>query len=231
MFWQIFDPSVTNTFVRVTGGIVNTNVSFLYQIFVFAGLVLAVSIHEFSHAWSAYILGDETAKMNDRLTLNPFKHFDVTGLLLILFTFFGYGKPVPVNPNNFKNPVQGLVFTSLAGPASNFLQALVYAMLFLVLKTIPPQPDFLTTLTYSLPTIGFINLALMVFNLLPIPPLDGSKIWGYLSPAVDDFITYRLAPYSIIIIILLILPIIGGYSIMQLMLVPIAGIYFGFLGL
>src|SRR5690606_20504790 len=147
--------------------------SFAFWIIVFFGLILSIAIHEFAHAYSAHLLGDDTARLNDRMNINPTKHFDMVGFLLILFTSFGYGKPVPVNPNNFRNPVQGLMYVSLAGPASNLLQAFICALLFYALRQIPPHEDLLTTFTYALPTLGVINLSLMIFNMLPIYPLDG----------------------------------------------------------
>ncbi len=231
MFWQLLSlPSDATFFVEVRNGFVPApSLSFAFYFIAFFGLILAIVIHEFAHAWSAHLLGDDTAKYSGRITLNPFAHFDIYGFALILLTSFGYGKPVPVNPNNFKNPVQGMMYVSLAGPVSNFLQAVVCAMLFLALKQLPAQEDLLTTITYTLPTIGVINLSLMVFNMLPIPPLDGSKIWGYLSPAVDDFIRYKIAPNAFIIIILLIVPIFG-FSILGMILQPFANIYLRILG-
>lgn len=232
MFWQIMNlPQGSTIFSKVIDGqVLYPQYSLTFWIIVFFGLIMAISIHEFAHAYSAHLLGDDTAKYNDRLTLNPFKHFDIFGILLILFTFFGYGKPVPVNPNNFTNPVQGMMFVSLAGPVSNILQAGVCAILFLTLKQLPQETGLITTFIYALPTIGFINIGLAVFNLLPIPPLDGSKIWGYLHYKVDEFIRYKITPYSIYILILMIIPLVNGVSILGLILIPIGSVYFTILG-
>jgi Zn-dependent protease len=233
MFWEIMNlPDGSGLFAQVVNGVVYPHYSFAFWIIVFIGLIISIAIHEFAHAYSAHLLGDDTAKLNDRMTLNPAKHFDVLGILLITFTGYGYGKPVPVNPNNFQNPIQGLMYVSLAGPVSNLLQAAVCAILFLVFKQLPPQEGLLTTIVYALPTIGFINLGLMIFNLLPIPPLDGSKIWGYFHYKADEFIQVYIAPYALLFLILAIAPILGNnMSILGLILRPIGTIYYTLLGL
>lgn len=222
MFFEIFNSR--QLFVDLTVNGIDGSYSFLFNVIVFFGLIMAIAIHEFAHAWSAYLLGDDTAKMNDRLTINPIKHFDIFGFLLIFFTKFGYGKPVPVNPNNFKNPMFGNMAVALAGPLSNIIQAGLYAALFLALKQLASGENLLTTIIATLPTIGIINIALAVFNLLPIYPLDGSKIWGYFSPTVDDFIM-RIAPYSFIILIAVIFPIFGNTSILNELLKPVITAY------
>jgi Zn-dependent protease len=242
MFWDLMRTKTS--FIQVINGVPNPysyELSFIFEIFVFIGIILAISIHEFSHAWVAHLLGDDTAKYHDRMNINPFKHFDKFGFFLLLFAFFSYGKPVPVNPNNFKNPIQGNMLVSLAGPMSNILQAIICAILFLTLKQIPAHQgsftsiaDFsqglLTTFIYALPMIGFVNIALAIFNLLPIFPLDGSKIWGYISPKVDDFIRYTLSQYSFFVILFLIVPIFGNQSILSLLLQPVAIGYFQVVG-
>jgi Zn-dependent protease len=238
MFWRLINPQTNTFFIQVASGVVvSVQQSFLFWIIVFVGLLVSIAIHEFSHALSAHLLGDPTPKLEDRLTLNPFKHFDVYGFFLILFTFFGYGKPVNVNPYNFKNPVQGNFLVALAGPASNIVQAAVYGILFLVLREVPVyQGDFksigsfaqgfLTTLIYALPLIGFSNITLALFNLLPIPPLDGSKIWGYVHYKVDDFINVYIAPYALFIMLVLVIPIWGDTSLLSMLFQPIGSLYF-----
>lgn len=131
-------------------------------------LLAAITIHEAAHAFASSKLGDQTAKMLGRLSLNPAAHLDPIGTLFLLFFGFGWGKPVPVNPQNFKNPVFDELKVSLAGPLSNFLLA---AFLSGILR-IPNLPGLLIS---ALSLIIFLNLILMIFNLLPIPPLDGSK--------------------------------------------------------
>ena len=138
-------------------------------------------IHEFAHAVVADRLGDPTARRKGRLTLNPFAHLDLWGCLMIVLVGFGYAKPVPVNMRNFKNPKAGMAIVALAGPLSN----LVMAILFLILRwvfSVYGTSDFTLILAYFFYYAAYINVSLAVFNLLPIPPLDGSRIATALIP-------------------------------------------------
>lgn len=143
--------------------------------------LFSITIHEFSHGWTAYQLGDNTPQESGRLSLNPLKHIDPFGtviLPLILVAAIGipagYAKPIPINPYNFKNPRKDVMWVGLAGPASNFMVASVLAI---ILKF--QMPDFLwQVITSAL----ILNLALCVFNLMPIPPLDGSRVITYFLP-------------------------------------------------
>ncbi len=143
--------------------------------YLFIGLAVAISVHEAAHAAMAYRLGDPTAKNQGRLTLNPLKHLDPIGTLMLFIARFGWGKPVPVNPNNFKNPVQDSALTSFAGPAANFITALVISLPIKYLDMPFWLADILW-LTFD------INIILGIFNLLPFPPLDGSKIFAIFVP-------------------------------------------------
>ena len=145
-------------------------------------LVIGVTIHEFSHAWAADALGDPTARYQGRLTLNPAAHFDPLGALMILYSVvagwgFGWGKPVPVNPLSLRyGPRVGMALTSVAGPASNLLVAIVAATPFRLGLRLPGL------LGNLIATIVFVNVGLALFNMLPIPPLDGySVLSGLLS--------------------------------------------------
>jgi Zn-dependent protease len=158
---------------------VTTNI-FAAVIFVII-ILFAITIHEFSHAAAADLLGDPTPRLAGRLTLNPIKHIDPIGFILLFLVRFGWAKPVPINPYNFKNPVRGEMVVSFAGPAANFLAAFVAARLIKLF--------YLAVLSkgYILGIISdfiWINLALAVFNLLPVPPLDGSHI-------LEPFIPYE----------------------------------------
>ena len=138
-------------------------------------IVLALSFHEFSHAFAGHIQGDETAERMGRLTMNPFAHIDWIGLALLVVVGFGWGKPVPFNPHNLKNKKFGPLLVSLAGPTSNLLLALVSAGAYRALDAytlINPSNALMVFLMLSV----IFNLALMLFNLLPIPPLDGSRV-------------------------------------------------------
>lgn len=129
----------------------------------------AISIHEFAHAYTANYYGDNTPKLMGRLTLNPFAHLDLWGTIFLLLAGFGWGKPVIINPQNFKNPRLDNLTVSLAGPISNLLIAIILGLILRFFNL----PSLATSL---LEIIIFFNLVLMIFNLIPIPPLDGSKI-------------------------------------------------------
>lgn len=139
-------------------------------------ILASLTIHEYSHAKAADILGDPTPRMAGRLTLNPIAHLDPVGFLALLLIRIGWAKPVPINPYNFKNPERGMLITGIAGPISNFFLAWILAI---VLKTIPFNN---AVWVEALQSAIWINLALMVFNLLPIPPLDGSRIFTQYMP-------------------------------------------------
>lgn len=132
-------------------------------------LVVGITVHEFAHAWVAQILGDPTAKYAGRVTLNPLAHLDPLGTILLFVAGFGWGKPVPVNPQYFARPVIDEFLVALAGPASNFVVA---ALIGLSLQVVPVSGTFVAILV----AVMQINLTLMLFNLLPVPPLDGSKV-------------------------------------------------------
>ena len=141
----------------------------LTAVWIIVALLVAITIHEFSHAWTANFYGDPTAKLMGRLSPNPFAHLDLTGTIFLLIAGFGWGKPVIVNPRNFKNPVLDNIAVSLAGPISNLMLAVI---LGLILRFVTLPTGILT----AFEIIIFFNLVLMIFNLIPIPPLDGSKI-------------------------------------------------------
>jgi Zn-dependent protease len=140
---------------------------------IFFALIIALPVHEFAHAYTAYLLGDDTAEKNNRLTFNPLSHIDFLGFLSLILVNIGWGKPVPVNPNYFKNPLRDQALVSLAGPLSNFLLALI---------TIFVLKNFNITYPVFFQTFAQLNIVLAVFNLLPFPPLDGSHILKYLLP-------------------------------------------------
>jgi Zn-dependent protease len=146
-------------------------------------LLITITIHEFSHGYVAYLLGDDTAKRAGRLTLNPISHIDPIGLLMLFIARFGWAKPVPINPYNFKDYKRDTAISAAAGPASNFVMAILLSILFRIITNLSPNllayggavsQLFIYLLMYSI----MINLALGLFNLIPIPPMDGSKILG-----------------------------------------------------
>lgn len=138
-------------------------------------LSLALSVHESAHAYLAYKFGDATAKNQGRVSLNPLRHFDPYGSLFLLLFGFGWGKPVPVDANNFSRPKLHRFFVAIAGPISNILFAIIIA---LIIKFLPINPAFISIFIFAIE----LNIALAIFNLLPIPPLDGSSILDLLLP-------------------------------------------------
>jgi len=150
-------------------------IQFVY--FVLA-LIITLTVHEAAHGLVAYYLGDPTAKINGRLTLNPIKHLDLVGTLVLLLTrTIGWGKPVPINPANFKHPVRDSALTALAGPVSNFILAFIVALPWKYLGNYMPD---LVTLFFTM--IFHVSIFIGIFNLFPFPPLDGSKILGLIVP-------------------------------------------------
>ncbi|MEO5927146.1 MAG: site-2 protease family protein [Patescibacteria group bacterium] len=138
-----------------------------------AAILIALSAHEFSHALMAHMLGDQTAKRLGRLTLNPLAHVDPFGLITLVAVGFGWGKPVPFNPYNLKNQTWGPVAIALAGPGMNLVLATIMALILRVV--LPPLGDANLLVQFLLLSI-YLNLSLLLFNLIPIPPLDGSKL-------------------------------------------------------
>ena len=150
-------------------------------------ILYALTIHEYFHGWTANKFGDPTARLQGRLTLNPMAHIDILGALCFVFAHFGWGKPVPVNPHNFKNPRRDNVFVSFAGPASNFVSAFLFGVVFHLLRNMPFIPYSLAAFLLNLFMTGImVNLALAFFNLIPLYPLDGSHI-------LEGLLPYRMA--------------------------------------
>ena len=147
------------------------------QYFVRVMMILLINpLHECAHAWSAYKLGDDTAKREGRMTLSPLAHIDLFGALLLLVCGFGWAKPVPVNPNNFKEPRKGMMLTAIAGPLSNLLAALAGMIAY---RLFYGKLESLTDMLYY---FVVININLFVFNMIPVPPLDGSRVLTYFLP-------------------------------------------------
>lgn len=164
-------------------------------------LFTAFPIHEFAHGYVAYKLGDNTAKNQGRLTINPIAHLDLWGTILMLTVGFGWAKPVPINPNNFKNRKVGMALTALAGPVSNLLMAYVGMIIYKLIYFYAPYNDAMNNLFYMFGYIVSLNIGLAVFNLLPIPPLDGSRIF---SIFLNERTYFNIMRYEQIIFIILI---------------------------
>ncbi|NLB80838.1 MAG: site-2 protease family protein [Clostridiaceae bacterium] len=171
-------------------------------------LLLALTFHELSHGIVAYALGDNTAKRQGRLSLNPLKHIDWLGFIMLITVGFGWAKPVPVDPSYFKDPKKGMAITSIAGPLSNVILAFITALLVSWAGLIYMQDGslyFSSEKFYNVFLIKFFiyNCAFAMFNLLPIPPLDGSKIVGAFLPNRIYFKYMQYERYGIIVMIVL----------------------------
>ena len=161
----------------------------VYLLSALAALIV-LTVHEFCHGYAAYKMGDNTAKSLGRLTFNPLSHLDLVGTLCMIFFHFGWAKPVPVNPRNFKDPKKGFAITALAGPLSNlilgFLSAGLYLLLYASLSGVKFESEFLFNLASNVLLFVYlfftINIGLGIFNLLPIPPFDGSRILHVVLP-------------------------------------------------
>jgi len=159
-------------------------------------LLYSVIFHELAHGWVAYKMGDQTAKWMGRLTLNPIKHLDPIGSLMLLIFGFGWAKPVPVNLENIPDRRKGLIFVSSAGIVTNIICAFIALLLYKIIE--PPQTSMMEQILYI---FARINIMLAAFNLIPIPPLDGSKIlMGFTSESVRR-ILLQIEPFGFFIII------------------------------
>jgi Zn-dependent protease len=159
-------------------------------------LLYSIIIHELAHGWVAYRMGDPTAKMLGRLSLNPLKHLDPIGTVMLFIFGFGWAKPVPVNFNNLRDTHKGMIYVSAAGIIANMLLAF---MAFFLDRVLSPSPaGILAAILYYL---AQINIMLAAFNLIPLPPLDGSKILMGFAPAKFQYFLLRVEPYGFFIII------------------------------
>ncbi|KKO20428.1 MAG: site-2 protease family protein [Candidatus Brocadia sp.] len=185
-------------------------------------ILYALTIHEYFHGWTANKFGDSTARLQGRLTLNPLAHIDILGALCFVFANFGWGKPVPINPYNFRNPRRDNVIVSFAGPASNFVSAFLFGVTFQLLRnaTFIPVNVSANVLQLLLAGIG-VNLSLAFFNMIPLFPLDGSHI-------LEGLLPYRMAQkykeierYSPFILLgIIIMGNYAGISILSIVLGP-----------
>ena len=191
-------------------------------------LVLAISVHECAHALSAYALGDDTAQKEGRLTLNPLAHLDPLGTLMLFLVHFGWGKPVPVNPRNFTRPVFYNVLVAMSGPLSNLLLALI--SLTLLKHQLTFGNAYVTTFLH---VFYDLNVFLMLFNLLPIPPLDGGHLLeAVLAPRAPQLTTQILQYGPVVLLTLLLVEhmlhvrllsavLVWGYEMVTLVLFPL----------
>jgi Zn-dependent protease len=168
--------------------------------------LLGLTVHEFAHAWVAHRLGDPTARLQGRLTLSPLAHLDPIGTVAIFLIGFGWARPVPVDVRYFRNPRRDMILVSAAGPLSNLLLAALMAFAFVIVpwSAVGQEWHWLVIPVLEMLRTGVVvNLVLMVFNLLPVPPLDGSRVLSGLLPLRQALAFSRLEPYGFLIIFLL----------------------------
>lgn len=168
-----------------------------------AAVLLVLAIHEYAHAAVAVRLGDPRPKYDGRLTLNPFVHLDPIGTLMLLVFGFGWAKPVMVDPTRFKNPRRDMMWVALAGPVANLVLAFVMVRVYPLLAGLLPLPWAWSVRAFFEVTV-VLNIWLAVFNLLPLPPLDGSKVLAGLVPRPWAYHLYRLETYGTVILLLLV---------------------------
>jgi len=186
------------------------------------GFLLAITVHEFTHGYVAYKLGDPTAKLAGRLTFNPISHLDLFGtIVLVLTQMIGWAKPVPVDPRNLQSPRKDMLWISLGGPAANLITAVVLSLaLHMLMGFLGGQRGSLASAFFLRPLFLIllygvqINVVLAIFNLLPVPPLDGSGIVAGLLPRRQAYEFEKLQPYGFIILMLLIFTGAVNYMIM-----------------
>ncbi|MDY4278489.1 MAG: site-2 protease family protein, partial [Faecalicoccus sp.] len=170
-------------------------------------VVLAMSIHEMAHGLVSYWLGDPTAKMQGRISLNPFAHVDWLGVLCLLLFHFGWAKPVPIDASYYKDRKTGIIWTSFAGPLANFLLAFICVFIYILLIVFLPQFVYSgigSFIVSTLSTSATLNVGFGLFNLIPVPPLDGSKILFAFLPDEQYYRFIEGSPFFMLVLILLI---------------------------
>ncbi len=191
-------------------------------------LLFSLCFHEFSHAYSAFKLGDNTAERMGRLTLHPLSHLDLMGSLMILFVGFGWAKPVPVNPYNLSNPRRDMMIVAAAGPLSNLLLALIGGVFFRIITNTSlllnlSNSEIIIQITYY---FIYINIALAIFNLIPIPPLDGSQIFSTIIGKSNPELVKHLNSYGPQVLFgLIIMGYLTGISVFSMILSPFISIF------
>lgn len=178
--------------------------SLIYYLFSAAAALLCIMVHEISHGFAAKLLGDPTAKQMGRLSLNPFRHIDLFGLLMLVTVHVGWAKPVPINMQYFKHPKRDMAITALAGPVSNFIMAWVVLLLARLMLWAKPAGTVWVYLFLLLLYTAVLSVGLGVFNLIPLPPLDGSKVVLSFLPDKICYQILRFERYGMFVLIALV---------------------------
>jgi Zn-dependent protease len=201
--------------------------SILELILVIPAVLFAITIHEYAHGWAAEKLGDPTARLMGRLTLNPLAHLDPIGALMLILVRIGWAKPVPVNPYNLKNPRRDMIWISLAGPVTNLAAALALGTLVrIIIATGVPTGGLMTPVMLLLVFGVVIDVALAIFNFIPIPPLDGSKVLAGILPVRWAMHYLRFERYGPFVLIgLIVVGQLTGVSILGRLITPALGFF------
>lgn len=176
---------------------------FIDLLYYVPAILISLTIHECAHGYAASLLGDPTAKASGRLTLNPLKHVDVIGLLSLILFHFGWAKPVPVNPGYFKDRKRDMALTALAGPVSNFLLGFIALFFYALSFHLGASFVVVKVLMPFFSALAVINVSLAIFNLIPVPPLDGSKVLAAVLPDRMYFNLLRFEQYGYLILLIL----------------------------
>lgn len=205
MFGRSSQANLIFIIILIMFAISQANFDFMATLLTLPGLILALTLHEYAHATVSDRLGDPTPAEQGRLTLNPIAHLDPVGTIFLVFAGFGWGKPVQIDSRYYRNPARDMMLVSLAGPVSNFIQSVVWFFVYGALVTFAPLES-----SYSIQIIttmvlyaALINVSLGVFNLLPLPPLDGSKILRYFLHGKGGRVLDFLENYATIILLVL----------------------------
>lgn len=200
------------------------NINFNFILIQAPVILLSLTIHEYFHGWTANKLGDPTAKLRGRLTLNPIAHLDIFGTILMFVVGFGWAKPVPINAMNFKDPKKGTLLVAIAGPLSNLATAIVAGVILrpLIPKVLNGEiaPGSLDSIFVIILVLALVyGIALAVFNLIPIPPLDGSRVLYAVLPDKHLYFYSRFEPYGVLFLFGL---FIFGGGIFRYLLYPLS---------
>lgn len=197
-------------FFALKGGMVSNPLDYIMgKALILPGIIIGLSFHEFAHGWTAYKLGDSTPKIQGRVTINPLAHIDIVGFIALLFVGFGWGKAVQINPFNFKNRRRDEMLVSLAGVTMNLILAVLFTLLYKVLfvslgwtMAMGAMPGTIMTIVFY---AVYMNIVLMLFNLLPIPPLDGFNVITEIFDLKNTSWWYKIYDKGFIILMVLIL--------------------------